>query len=352
MSDSGIEYSIPREVSGFSICNKVGQGGFSQIRKAKLKGNSAEICVKIISKRRVRSYTDMRHIQDEIRALAQLNHPNLVRYYQCDTDENNIYIFMEFIKGKPLLQFINDRNPIPETLCRFISKQLISLLAFLHSHKIYHRDIKPENILINKDNVIKLIDFGLCSFDSGENLLMTMCGSYPYMPPEVLTKNNYEGEKYDIWSAGVTMYCLGTGRLPWAGGNQQVMIGQIITGRIRPIRNRSLQFIQLVKSMMSVNPSARPSAQEILNSNWMMGEEEQEYTKIEKELQNNIPMCICLDRIPIRYSRRSLIDLRDFSRLKIETSRKPLYRSSVELLQIKKSEELEKKPQCTFELGE
>ncbi|OHT09795.1 CAMK family protein kinase [Tritrichomonas foetus] len=209
--------SIPTRIGRYAIGNQIGVGGFSRVNIA-TNDQGQQLCVKIISKKRIARPKDIKHTQDEITALSSLSHPNIVKYHSFQTDENNIYIFMEFCQGKSLLKLINERNGLPDEVCKVIFKQLLETLNFLHENHICHRDIKPENIIVGSDYKIKLIDFGLCAINSEENsnfLLNTFCGSLMYSAPEVIRKENYNGYQSDIWSAGVTLYAMVAARLPW-----------------------------------------------------------------------------------------------------------------------------------------
>ena len=257
-------------VGNYIIGNQIGAGSFSRVNLAVEKSSGMHLCVKIISKKRIENPKDMQHTKDEISVLSSLSHPNIVRYYRMLMDDNNIYIFMEYCKGKSLLSLINEKGPMPDECCKKIFYQLLETLDFLHQNKIAHRDIKPDNIMVDANMGIKLIDFGLCSSLSGEdNLLNTFCGSVLYSAPECIRRDSYIGSSADMWSAGVTLYAMTAGKLPWSQNNAtRQMISQLAMGPIVPPPNASMGCADLIIQLLQFYPNQRPSAKQALTHYW------------------------------------------------------------------------------------
>ncbi len=126
---------------------------------------------------------------------------------------------MELVEGVSLLNFLKSKpnRKLEENDCRNIFNQIITGLDYLHSKNIYHRDIKLENIIIDKNNIIKIIDFGFCSCNPRSKLLSFFCGTPSYMPPEIVQKRDYIGSYADIWSIGILLFTLLCGSFPFRG---------------------------------------------------------------------------------------------------------------------------------------
>ena len=132
------------------------------------------------------------------------------------TNDNNIYIIMEYIEGKDLFQYIYSLQRLTEYKSSQLFRQLISCLEYIHKQGIVHRDIKPENILLDKAKKnLKLVDFGLGNIYKKNEFVKTACGSPCYAAPEMLSGKAYDGFYSDLWSCGVVLYCMLVGTLPF-----------------------------------------------------------------------------------------------------------------------------------------
>ena len=145
--------------------------------------------------------------------MRRLKHKNIIKLYDTIQNEKYIYIIMEYCKYGDLRNFLKSK-PINEYKTQIIMKQIISGLKYLYDNKVFHRDLKPQNILVSKNCIIKITDFGLAK-EYEENILSdTICGSPIYMAPEII-KNDKYSNKADIWSLGVIFYELLTGETPY-----------------------------------------------------------------------------------------------------------------------------------------
>lgn len=175
--------------------------------------------LKILKKVSIKSESEFMH---EISMLKCIDHPSVLKYYECYQDEFNYYIVTEYCKGGELLTFLIENRAFNESVAANIMKQILSAVSYCHSKGIVHRDLKTENILIKDasdiNNVqIKIIDFGIsCRIQPQEKLTSTFGTPY-YMAPEVF-KQNYT-EKIDVWSCGVILYIILCGFPPFNGKN-------------------------------------------------------------------------------------------------------------------------------------
>lgn len=158
-----------------------------------------------------------KQIQREVSIHSMLEHANVIGFYGNRRDNGIEYLFLEYARGV-LFDRIEPDKGLSSLLAFKYFTGIISALAYLHSKGIVHRDVKPENLLLDEEDNIKLCDFGLATIfrlKGRERKLDQLCGSYPYMAPEVLAGEKYLGPPIDIWSAGVVLVAMLTGHLPW-----------------------------------------------------------------------------------------------------------------------------------------
>jgi calcium-dependent protein kinase len=144
---------------------------------------------------------------------------------------NHILLYHRYCNGGELFNFIIDKKHLTEKEAALIMQQLLGALAYLHSNNISHRDIKPENFMLSiKDDptCVKMIDFGLSKDFSGQDSMSTMSGSPYYIAPEVFLQNY--NMKIDIWSLGVVLYIMLSGKVPFPGNSELEIIGNVIKG--------------------------------------------------------------------------------------------------------------------------
>lgn len=258
---------LPRlNVKDLIILEEIGHGSFAKVRLAQTR-TGEKLCVKIVPRSKIAKRKDLEHLSQEVSVLSSIHHPNIVRYLGSGFDDSGFYIFMEYCEGMTLLDYINLHKRLKDQSARNIARKILTVLAFLHSHSIYHRDIKPENIIIMENEDIKLIDFGLCSAECND-YLSTFCGSVKYSAPELILKQPYLGASADIWSAGIVIYAMVLGELPWKNINAGNLTNDIINKPIDPPPPCTPICANLLKIMLNKNPRARPSAATALTHQW------------------------------------------------------------------------------------
>lgn len=184
-----------------------------------------QLAIKAIDKSKL-SKSEVEEIHDEVKMIQQCDHANIVNYYETYEDYKFIYLCMELCTGGELIENVakNKNEKITEARAATIIKSLLGSLNHIHSQKIIHRDIKPENIMYDKPNgTVKFIDFGLaCQMKGGEK---DIAGTPYYLAPEVLT--GYYDYECDIWSLGVVLFQLLSGKMPFDGRSQQQLFDNI-----------------------------------------------------------------------------------------------------------------------------
>ena len=208
--------------------------------------------------------------------MRQLDHPNIVRLYEVFQDDKRFYLVTELCQGGELFEAITKRTHFNEQVAASIIKQILSAIAYCHSKSIVHRDLKPENILLEDkkddgDFQIKVIDFGASMrFDPSKKMNQVFGTAY-YIAPEIL-KLEYN-EKCDVWSVGVILYILLSGKPPFGGENDKEILDNVRTGIFSMSGNEwslvSSEAKDLVKQMLTFDPVQRISAEEALNHLWI-----------------------------------------------------------------------------------
>ena len=204
----------------YQIIRSIGEGGMANVYLAHDTILDRDVAVKILRGDLADDEKFVRRFQREAIAASSLSHPNIVEMYDVGEDNGKYYIVMEYVEGKTLKSLIKKRGALtlPEVID--IMQQLTSAISCAHDSNIIHRDIKPQNVLIKEDGIVKITDFGIAMALNSNELTQTnsVMGSVHYLPPE---QANGKGAtlKSDIYSLGIVMFELLTGKLPFRGEN-------------------------------------------------------------------------------------------------------------------------------------
>lgn len=201
----------------YEIIEKIGNGGMATVYKATDKVLKRNVAVKILRDEFTTDDEFIKRFEVEAQSAARLTHPNIVSIYDVGVDENLYYIVMELIQGKTLKEIIiKEKGPLPWKWSINVSIQIASALEMAHRNNIIHRDIKPHNIIITEDGVAKVTDFGIAKAVSNSTITAfgTTIGSVHYFSPEH-ARGGFTDAKSDLYSLGVVMYEMVTGRVPF-----------------------------------------------------------------------------------------------------------------------------------------
>ncbi|NLT95005.1 MAG: Stk1 family PASTA domain-containing Ser/Thr kinase, partial [Clostridia bacterium] len=202
----------------YEILALIGGGGMSLVYQAKDIFLNRIVALKVLREQYASDNDFVRRFRREAQAVASLSHPNIVNIYDVGRDQHIHYLVMEYVKGKTLKEIIDERAPLPLNEVIDIVKQICDALEHAHENSIVHRDIKPHNILITRGGRGKVTDFGIARAASTATVTHTrgIIGSVHYFSPEQ-AKGEITDEKSDIYSLGIVLYQMVTGRLPFEG---------------------------------------------------------------------------------------------------------------------------------------
>lgn len=200
----------------YEILAKIGTGGMADVYKAKDHKLNRFVAVKVLKSEFREDPTFIRKFRSEAQAAAGLTHPNIVNVFDVGDDEGAYYIVMELIEGITLKEYINKKGKLSIKEATSIAIQVSMGLEAAHNHGIVHRDVKPQNIIISTDGKVKVTDFGIARAASSNTISSNVMGSVHYSSPEQV-RGGYSDEKSDIYSLGITLYEMVTGRVPFDG---------------------------------------------------------------------------------------------------------------------------------------
>ena len=253
----------------YEILELIGSGGMANVYKARCHRLNRLVAIKILKSDLAENADFRRRFHDESQAVAQLSHANIVSVYDVSTNSDTEYIVMELIDGITLKQYMERRGRMDWRESLHFITQIMRGLSDAHSRGIIHRDIKPQNIMVLRDGSVKVADFGIaCLANSANTLTQEALGSVHYMSPEQ-ARGDRTDARSDIYSAGVVLYEMLTGRLPFEGDNAVSVAIQHLSSvplsprEINPDVPEALELI-CMKAMASDLEKRYASADEML----------------------------------------------------------------------------------------
>lgn len=262
----------------YEIGSKIGEGAFAVVYDAYDKVTGEQAAVKVIRKASL-DPADFALLAREVHILLTVQHPNCVETYDIYDAPDAIYIVMEKMKGGELFDRIAVAGAFSERDAAHVFRQLMRGVAYLHSRGIAHRDLKPENLLTTDPTAplskmhLKIADFGLANvIGKGTEALMRTCiGTPGYVAPEIVKHQPYTS-KVDCWSAGVILFIMLSGKMPFYGKDDYEIMRRIVRAQYKFRESEWAQVSddakELVRALLQVNPEQRLSAEEALKHPW------------------------------------------------------------------------------------
>jgi serine/threonine protein kinase/tetratricopeptide (TPR) repeat protein len=250
---------IGQTVSHYKILEKLGEGGMGVVFKAHDEKLDRDVALKFLPHSLTADKTDIARFIQEAKSAAALNHPNICTIHAIEEVDGNQFIVMELVDGRMLRQVIQSAIPNPQSAIAY-SLQIAEALHEAHSHTIIHRDIKSENIMVNAKNQIKVMDFGLAKLRDSVHLTKTSStvGPTAYMAPELIQGGEADARS-DIFSFGIVLYEMLTGKMPFRGEHEAAVMYSIVNEEPQALDElaASSSLVNIVKRALEKDPAKR-----------------------------------------------------------------------------------------------
>ncbi|KAF9510217.1 hypothetical protein BS47DRAFT_1384050 [Hydnum rufescens UP504] len=261
---------MPGRLGEYAVLGDIAEGAFGKVKLAIHTLTGQRVALKCIRKATVNAQNSKAKIRvaREIEYLKIVNHPHVIKLYEVINTPTEVILVTEYAGGE-LFRYIVENRSISEEQARRFFQQIMMAIAYLHSLGIVHRDIKPENVLLDEHTRdVKLADLGLSNEITDGDFLRTWCGSANYAAPEVISNRPYPGPEIDVWSAGVMLYLLVCGRLPFEDDHAPTLYQKIQLGVYELPNWLSPDTKYLISRMLVVDPLKRITVPEILAHPW------------------------------------------------------------------------------------
>ncbi len=219
----------------YEILEHIGSGGMADVYKAKCHKLNRYVAIKVLRREYCDNESFVRKFILEAQSTAGLTHPNIVNIYDAGNEKDLHYIVMELAEGMTLKRYIRRYGRLSARETVDFSIQIASGLQAAHEHHIIHRDIKPQNILVSDSGTVKVTDFGIARAATGDTISSSAMGSVRYLSPEQ-ARGGYADERSDIYSLGITIYEMATGKVPFDGENTVAIAIMHLKDEITPPR--------------------------------------------------------------------------------------------------------------------
>ena len=268
--------SAEMTIGDYIIKKTIGSGTFSTVKLGVHRITHKKVAIKILDKSKIESRDDLERIIREMQILIEMHNPFVIKVYKVYEDKNNFLIIMEYCEGGELFNYIVKKKRLSEEESSYFFYQLINGIEYIHSKGIAHRDLKPENLLLSKNKILKIIDFGLSNFYDGQKRLQTPCGSPCYASPEMVKGKKYDGFNIDIWAIGVILFAMLCGYLPFEDdeNDTDVLFNEIIKNKIDYPYFLSRLSLDILQKILVSDPLKRITIDEIKKHEFYLRGEE------------------------------------------------------------------------------
>ena len=265
---------IPEEkndnmINCFERVKEIGAGSFGTVYKVVKKDTGKVYAMKCLSKVYLKRKDMLKYAISEIKIMQQLFHPFVLCLNYAFENSNCLYLIMEYCELGDLETYL-DINKISIEQARVIIGEIVLGLEYIHSLDIIYRDLKPSNVLIDENSHIRLADFGFAKNFIEENAVSTLLGSPAYVAPEIISREKVN-TKADLYSLGVTIHEILTGRVPFASEDIEKLFSAIEHNKILISKDIDKNAKDLIKTLMNRNPKKRPNYKTLKNHKFFKG---------------------------------------------------------------------------------
>ena len=257
-----------KSIGNYTLGKTIGCGTFGKVKLGTHSSTGSKVAIKILEKQKIADAADIERVSREIHILKLVRHPHIIQLFEIVETTRQLYVVMEYASGGELFDYIVSKKRLDEREACQLFRQMVSGIEFMHAKGIAHRDLKPENLLLDDSRMIKIVDFGLSNmFRPGESL-QTACGSPCYASPEMIRGKAYDPQQSDVWSAGVILFAMTCGYLPFEDANTADLYKKVIAGEFSIPTFVSPELRILIQGMLSTDPRLRMSVSQVKRSQW------------------------------------------------------------------------------------
>ena len=248
----------------------LGRGAFGKVCLGMHKLTRKLVAIKSINKEYLSEEKQKNKVMHEVGILLRLNrHPNVVKLFETFETGRHILLVMELCAGGDLLNYVRKRKKLDEQSAKYLFKQLIEGLGYLHARNVLHRDIKLDNILLDGKGIVKIADFGVSKQVRPGEIMREQCGTPAYIAPEIIRDRGYTGFKADLWSAGVVLYAMLYGTVPFKANNMQDLHKLILAAKYNLKDEISEGAKSILRALLEPDPVKRLTIKQVLTHPWM-----------------------------------------------------------------------------------
>ncbi|ELA41673.1 CAMK/CAMKL/KIN1 protein kinase [Vittaforma corneae ATCC 50505] len=285
------EYVENVSIRNYIIIKELGTGSTAKVVLAFDKNSGRRAAIKIVKRKqkeespapegqgfelKTQNPTDIANegfnderIYREVVISVLLDHPHIIKLLDFLYSDSYFFLVFEYVKGNQLYDIILKETRISEERARKYFRQVLSAIDYIHRNSIVHRDLKIENIIIDHNDNVKLLDFGLSNFYDNKNFLKTFCGSLYFAAPELLLGHTYNGPEVDIWSLGVILYVMLCGKVPFDDESVRELQNKIKVASFEYTVSLSKHAQELISNMIVPDVAKRFTLPEIIGSKWI-----------------------------------------------------------------------------------
>ncbi|CAJ0586732.1 unnamed protein product, partial [Mesorhabditis spiculigera] len=262
------EVALGKRIGFYRLGKELGAGNFSKVKMGIHVLTKEKVAVKVMEKTKM-DQKQQRLLAREILTMEKMNHPHIVRLFECVETLTRMHLVMEYAGGGELYAYVHDKGKLSEQDAKPLFAQIVSAVHHMHSREIVHRDIKAENVMFSAPGHVKLVDFGFSCHTPGTVELATFCGSPPYAAPELYRDKSYNGLMVDIWALGVLLYFMLVGITPFKGETVAELKEVIIVGQYAMPEYLSTFAQHMIARMLDMDPGKRMSIHEVKKAYWL-----------------------------------------------------------------------------------
>lgn len=247
----------------------LGRGAFGKVNLGMHRMTRKLIAIKSINKEYLSEEKQRSKIMHEVGILLQLRHPSVVKLYETFETGRHIMLVMELCAGGDMLNFVRKRKKLDELTSKILFKQIIEGIGYIHTQRILHRDIKLDNILLDGKGNVKIADFGVSKSVKKNETMYEQSGTPAYIAPEIIRDKGYRGFKADLWSAGVVLFAMLYGTVPFKANNMKDLHKQIMEARYNLKDEITSEAKNLIQCLLNPDPDSRYTVKQTLAHPWL-----------------------------------------------------------------------------------